>query len=104
MRIIIPSNDKISISEDFVSSKYFIVVNAQNGYIDFLEMRQNPAGKSVELNDKIEGLFNYLCDSQVIICRSIPKELLLKFKEMNIKVMKTLEENIRKAVTNLICR
>ncbi len=104
MRIILPTNDKIKISEDFIHSTFFIVVNAGNGYIDFLETRQNPLTEIKDSQQQIETLFNYLCDSQVIICKSIPKELSEKFKSMEIKVMKTMEENIRKAITNLICR
>lgn len=104
MRIIIPSNDKIKISEDFLGASYYLIVSAGNGYIDFLETRQNPALNISDGQQKIDTLFNYLCDCQVIICKNIPKELSAKFKEMNIKVMKTIEENIRKAITNLICR
>ncbi len=104
MRIIIPSNDKISISENFLKSRYFLVVSAGNGYIDFLETRQNTVSDNPDENQQIDSLFNYLCDCQVVICKSIPKDLSVKFKGMNIKVMKTMEENIRKAITNLICR
>lgn len=104
MRIIIPSNDKVKISEEFLMSNYFLVVRAGNGYIDFLETRQNPILNNPIEQQQIDFLFNYLCDCQIIICKSIPKELSDKFKGMNIKVMKTMEENIRKAITNLICR
>lgn len=104
MRIIIPSNDKIHISEDFITSKLFLVANAGNGYIDFLEIRQNPIVINQNNANQIDMLFNFLCDCQVIICRNIPKELSTRFKAMDIKVMKTMEENIRKAITNLICR
>lgn len=104
MRIIIPTNDRIKISEKFEIAKYFLVVSAGNGYIDFLETRQNTVIDNHDENQQIDSLFNYLCDCQVIICKSIPKDLSVKFKGMNIKVMKTLEENIRKAITNLICR
>jgi len=104
MKIIIPSNDKIHISEDFVSAMFFLVAKAVNGYIDYLEIRQNPTLTNQNKSDSIDILFNYLCDCQVIICRNIPKELSTRFKLMDIKVMKTMEENIRKAITNLICR
>lgn len=104
MRIVVPSNDKIRISDDFLSAMFFLVAQAGNGYIDFVEIRQNPITKNENVADTIELLFNYLCDCQVIICRNIPKELSTRFKSMDIKVMKTMEENIRKAITNLICR
>lgn len=104
MKIIIPSNDKIQISENFLQAAYFIVVSAGNGYIDFLETRQNPLPRNSDEKQQTDALVNYLCDCQIIICKNIPKELSVKFKSMNIKVMKTIEENIRKAITNLICR
>lgn len=104
MKIIVPTNDKINIAEEFEKCSYFSIISAGNGFIDFLELRQNPLNLDPTNQNNVEPIVNLLSDCQVVICRSISKELIEKFKETNIKVMKTLEENIRKAITNLICR
>ncbi len=72
------------------------------------ELRENPYVKSkssdIDKSIKFDNLFNFLCDCQLIICKNIDKTLSEKFKQVGIKIYKTLEDSARKGIINTICR
>lgn len=102
MKVAIPSNDHIKISQDFLSSKGFLIFELDDHSLVNYYFRENPycEDKSIELTN----VLNVIDDCNSIICTRLDKEINENLKKSNKQVLKTLEENAKRALINLMCR
>lgn len=106
MKILIPSNNQKEIADVFEQANFFIFYEAGNGIVKIIEERKNPISENSSLTEleKIEKLYNFLCDCDIIICKKINPKLSSKFKSSKTIILKTLETNSRTSIINMVCR
>ncbi len=104
MKILIPSNDKTNIADNFIEAKYYLIFEAGNGFVKLSETRVNPYSAEEMETDKISKIFDFVCDCDNIICHQISKELSDKLKSIKIVIMKTKEIETQRGIVNTFCR
>jgi predicted Fe-Mo cluster-binding NifX family protein len=100
MKVAIPSNDKIKISPTFSDCVGYLVYEIDDHNLVKYEFRLNNNGAS----GKEASIANLLDDCSSIICNNIEKPIKETLKNSNKQILKTLEEDAKKALINLMCR
>ena len=103
MKIAIPSDDKVKIAPIFDEAKGFIIYELDNKLLINFEYKEKidgvvseDASNNYELMKLIDG-----CSS--VICNKIDSNIRQELAKNDIKVLKTIESNAKKAVLNLFC-
>ncbi len=97
MKVAIPSNDKININKSFLNSEGFIIYQIDDHNVVDFEYRENS-------NKSVNEVVNILDDCSSFICNKIEPEIKEVLKGQNKQILKTLEENVKKAMLNMMCR
>ncbi|MCE5304867.1 MAG: NifB/NifX family molybdenum-iron cluster-binding protein [Chloroherpetonaceae bacterium] len=95
MKIAIPSDDKVKITQNFNNAKGFIVYELDNKLLVNFEYR--------EKNHQGNEVINLIDDCSSVICNKIEVDIREELAKNDIKVLKTIESNAKKAVLNLFC-
>jgi predicted Fe-Mo cluster-binding NifX family protein len=95
MKIAIPSDDKVKITQNFNNAKGFIVYELDNKLLVNFEYR--------EKNHQSNQVINLIDDCSSVICNKIEVDIREELAKNDIKVLKTIESNAKKAVLNLFC-
>jgi len=100
MKVAIPTNDKIKIAPSVIECKGFLVYEIDDHNLVDFEFR--------ELNSinvpKEQSIINLLEDCNSMICTKIEPSIKESLKNANKQILRTLEENAKKALINLMCR
>lgn len=100
MKVAIPTNDKIKIAPSVIDCKGFLVYEIDNhNLVDFEYREQN----SINL-PKNQSIVKLLEDCNSMICTKIEPSIKESLKSANKQILKTLEDNAKKALINLMCR
>lgn len=100
MKVAIPTNDQIKIAPTLINCKGFLVYEIDNHNLVDFEFRENQQNNG---NPEID-VMNILSDCKSIICTKIEPTIKENLKKSNKQILRTLEENAKKALINLMCR
>jgi len=100
MKVAIPTNDKIKIAPSVIECKGFLVYEIDDhNLVDFEFRELNSINVSKE-----QSIINLLEDCNSMICTKIEPSIKESLKNANKQILRTLEENAKKALINLMCR
>lgn len=109
MKIAIPSNDNLNISNHFGKTKGFVICEIDTNNIIKKEYKQNTfTGHAQGLHHDNEhdhshqGIFKAIGDCQTVIAGGMGKRLYNDFEKNNIKVFVTKETNIDDALKSFM--
>ena len=100
MKVAIPTNDKIKIAPSVIECQGFLVYEIDNHNLLNFEFREK---NSINL-PKEQAIVKLLEDCNSMICTKIEPSIKEKLKSSNKQILRTLEENAKKALINLMCR
>ncbi len=104
MKIAIPSDDKVKITQNFNNAKGFIVYELDNKLLVNFEYREkNHQKDGISQNHQSNEVINLIDDCSSVICNKIEVDIREELAKNDIKVLKTIESNAKKAVLNLFC-
>jgi len=104
MKIAIPSDDKVKIAPKFDEAKGFIIYELDNKLLVDFEYKERTDGvASEDANNHNDELIKLLDGCSSVICNKIDSRLRDVLAKNEIKVLKTVESNAKKAVLNLFC-
>ncbi len=104
MKIAIPSDDKVKIAPKFDEAKGFIIYELDNKLLVNFEYKERLDGvASEDASDHNDELIKLLDGCSSVICNKIDSNIRQGLAQKNIKVLKTIESNAKKAVLNLFC-
>lgn len=105
MKIAIPSNDGTTVSRHFGRTRGFMIYTISDGKILSKEYKTNDfTGHARGLHHEKEhqhshaGIFNALGDCEVVIAGGMGRRLYDDFKQKNIEVYVTRENNLENAI------
>ncbi len=100
MKVAIPTNDKIKIAPSVLDCKGFLVYEIDDhNLVDFEFREQTP-----DTTTKGPAIISLLNDCNSMICTKIEPSIKDNLKSSNKQILRTLEENAKKALINLMCR
>ncbi len=100
MKVAIPTNDQIKIAPSVLNCKGFLVYEIDDHNLVDYEFREQPAIRT----PKEPAILNLLSDCNSMICTKIEPSIKDNLKSSNKQILRTLEENAKKALINLMCR
>ncbi len=100
MKVAIPTNDKIKIAPSVIDCKGFLVYEIDDHNLVDYEFRE----QTQDLIPKESAIVSLLSDCNSMICTKIEPSIKDNFKSSNKQILRTLEENAKKALINLMCR
>lgn len=100
MKVAIPTNDKIKIAPSVLGCKGFLVYEIDNHNLVDYEFRE----QTLDITPKETAIINLLNDCNSMICTKIEPSIKDNLKSSNKQILRTLEENAKKALINLMCR
>lgn len=100
MKVAIPTNDKIQIAPSVINCKGFLVYEIDDHNLVNYEFRE-PNLYNIPKESEILALLN---DCSSMICTKIEPSVKENLKSANKQILRTLEENAKKALINLMCR
>lgn len=100
MKVAIPTNDKIKIAPTVSNCKGFLVYEIDDHNLLNYEYREHISFNTSEDPD----ILNLLNDCSSMICTKIEPAVKENLKSANKQILRTLEENAKKALINLMCR
>ncbi len=100
MKVAIPTNDKIKIAPSVIECKGFLVYEIDDHNLVDFEFRELNSTKV----PKEQSIINLLEDCNSMICTKIEPSIKESLKNANKQILRTLEENAKKALINLMCR
>lgn len=100
MKVAIPTNDKIKIAPSVLDCKGFLVYEIDNHNLVDYEFRE----QTLDTTPKETAIINLLNDCNSMICTKIEPSIKDNLKSSNKQILRTLEENAKKALINLMCR
>ena len=104
MKIAIPSDDKVKIAPVFNEAKGFIIYELDNKLLVNFEYKERTDGiASEDADNQNDELTKLLDGCSSVICNKIDSKFRDELAKNDIKVLKTIESNAKKAVLNLFC-
>ena len=97
MKVAIPSSDKITINKSIYDCEGFLIYQIDDHNLVDYEFRANGKKSADEITILLE-------DCSSIICNKIEPEVKDLLKANKKQILRTSEENVKKAVLNMLCR
>ncbi|MBN2682118.1 MAG: hypothetical protein JXR58_06385 [Bacteroidales bacterium] len=99
-KIAIPTDNNVSISQDFANAKWFKIIEVENNHVGSFRYIENNLSQSNGQKDL--DLVRKLSDCEVIIAREISSKTQEEFQSMNKKIIITNEIQMDVAVDAFI--
>ncbi len=99
MKIAIPTEDGLTISQNFATAKEYLVSTIKLGEIVFQEVRLNPPG---EIRASLERNYHGIEDCEKVIVREIDPKEMVYLKNHEKEIIKTREANITAALIKFL--
>jgi predicted Fe-Mo cluster-binding NifX family protein len=99
MKIAIPTDDGLNISQNFATAKEYLVSTIKLGEIVLQEMRMNPSGELMSFGERN---YNRIEDCEKVMVREIDPEQMVYLKNHRKDIIKTREANITAALIKFL--
>ncbi len=97
MKVAIPSSDKITINPSFYNSEGFLIYQIDDHNVVDYEFRANDKKTASEISVLLD-------DCSSVICNKIEPDVKDLLKANEKQILRTMEENVKKAMLNMLCR